>query len=119
MGSNIGNSPEQKLRLYREFLEQKIIAAASEYFSKFSRVWMTQDSAPAYLQKVDKCLQAEDYRVKKYLHPTTLDVLIKECYLRLLRDHQRDLLQKNTGLNSMLEENREAGTILLSTFEGI
>lgn len=102
MGSNYNN---KKLGVYTSDLEKYVIEHAGAYYQSKSREWMDQDSCPIYLEKVEKVLADEAQRVSKYLHGQTTGPLIKECYIHLLRAHQKELLRKKTGLFQLLANN--------------
>lgn len=70
-----------------------------------SREWMDQDSCPIYLDKVEKVLASETARVSAYLNRSTQEPLAKECYVQLLKTHQKELLRKKTGLFHLLSIN--------------
>jgi len=43
--------------------------------------------------------------VESYMHRNTLDPLLRECYVQLLKTHQDELLKKNTGVVHLLTIN--------------
>ena len=47
-------------------------------------------------------LASERNRVEAYLNRSTLDPLHKECYVQMLKTHQRELLRKKTGIFHLL-----------------
>jgi len=96
------NYNSQKLKLYKKDLETYVIDNAGEYYKRQSRIWMDDDSCPTYLEKAEKALAAEKSRVESYLHRSTLDALMKECYLHLLKAHQHELIRKRTGVTHLL-----------------
>ena len=68
----------KKLEVYKQELEKAVIAHAGQHYQRQSREWMDQDSAPVYMEKVEKILQAERNRVEAYLNRCTLEPLHKE-----------------------------------------
>ena len=55
--------------------------------------------------QVEKVLAAETARVSAYLNRNTQEPLAKECYVQLLKTHQKELLRKKTGLFHLLSIN--------------
>lgn len=70
---------------------------------------MDEDSCPTYLEKAEKMLNQEKNRVETYLNRATEEPLNRECYVRLLKDHQTELLNKKTGVRQMLDTNAIEG----------
>lgn len=102
MGTNYN---QQKLTIYKEQLEKKIIEHAQAFYKRTSRSWMAQDSAPNYLKKAEKMLAQEKARVDAYLNRNTHEPLRNACYVEILKNHQGPLLDKKTGIDSMLANN--------------
>ena len=92
----------KKLEVYKVDLEKAVIAHAGVYYQRKSREWMDQDSAPVYMEKVEKMLASERNRVEAYLNRSTLDPLHKELYVQMLKTHQKELLRKKTGIFHLL-----------------
>ena len=46
--------------------------------------------------------------MESYLNRVTLEPLKRECYVQLLKEHQKDLLSKKTGVEQMLATNASA-----------
>jgi len=99
MGQMYGN---RKLSVYVSELEKPLIKHAGDYYEATSRLWLEQDSCPVYLEKVEKVMSAEASRVHAYLNRNTLEPLQRECYVHLLKSHQKELLRKKTGLAHLL-----------------
>jgi len=99
------NYAGKKLSVYKTALEADLVAAAGNFYKRKSRSWMDEDSCPTYLEKAEKMLNHEKNRVESYLNPSTLEVLTKECYQQLLKEHQAELLNKKTGVHQMLTIN--------------
>ncbi len=102
MGFNFGN---KKLAVYSSDLERFIIDHAGDFYRRKSREWLDEDSCPVYMEKCEKILSAERNRVEAYLSRCTLEPLNRECYSKLLKAHQKELLAKKTGLFYLLSTN--------------
>jgi len=95
----------QKLNVYKNELEKHIVEHAGAFYKRKSREWMDEDSCPNYLEKAERMLNQEKKRVETYMNRNTLEPLNKQCYKRLLQDHQKELLEKKTGVFQMLSIN--------------
>mmetsp|Transcript_25987 Transcript_25987/g.46178 ORF Transcript_25987/g.46178 Transcript_25987/m.46178 type:complete len:745 (+) Transcript_25987:89-2323(+) len=102
LGYNLGG--QNKLRYYERQLQNDIVNDAGAFYRRCATSWLREDSCSAYLIKCEAALNAETARVKSYLHKSTLDPLIERCYTELLKVHQSQLLNKNTGMFYLLEE---------------
>lgn len=105
------NLPDTQLRVYKQDLETRLIEHAGQHYKRVARSWLDQDSCPNYLQKAEAHLHDEDSRVEDYLNQSTLEPLRREVYIRLLKEHQSELLQKGTGVRHMLANNRRDGEV--------
>jgi len=99
MGYNFG---DKKLKVYQSDLEKHVVDHAGDYYKRQSRSWMDQDSCPNYLEKAERMLNQEKNRVEAYLHRQTMEGLLKECYIQILKTHQDELLKKATGVQHLL-----------------
>jgi len=99
------NYNQKKLKVYEAELEKAIVEHAGAFYKRKSREWMDEDSCPNYLEKAERMLNQEKKRVETYMNRHTLEPLKKQCYQRLLQDHQTELLEKKTGVFQMLSIN--------------
>jgi len=99
------NYQDKGIKIYQIELEKYLLDHIADHYRRSANTWMSQDECPAYLAKAERILSEEKGRVESYLHRTTLDSFLKECYARVLKAHQNDLLRKNTGLVYMLSQN--------------
>ena len=98
------------LRVYQHELERPLLKATTEYYARECSSWLSTDSCPEYLRKVEERIREERRRCVDYLHPTTEAALLAACYDTLLIAHQTAILEKeNTGVKAMLEAHSEAG----------
>ena len=81
-----------------------------EYYNRKSDAWITTESTPSYLIKVEKVLEEERSRVTHYLSATTEAKLLAAVDKELLEKRQTQLLEKESSgckvmlLNDQLED---------------
>jgi hypothetical protein len=64
---------------------------------------LNTSSCSEYLIKVENTIQEEKSRTEEYLHYSTLPSLMNVIYEDLLKTHQKDLLEKDTGIVYLLD----------------
>ncbi len=97
--------------LYQTVLDKYLIEQTSDYYKRKSRSWLDQDSCPSYLHKAEQCMSQEQNRVDSYLNQVTMAPLLEAVFVQVLKEHQKELLNKSTGMNHMLELHQTEGTI--------
>lgn len=102
---DLGFKLDREIELYHDDLEVPMVVASQTCYSKWSRVWMDEDSTPDYLRRVESCLSKELDRLDRFLHHTSKAPLMSACQSALLMVHQEELLSKNSGIEAMLERN--------------
>ena len=96
------------LRVYQQDLERPLLKNTTEFYARECSSWLSTDSCPEYLRKVEERIHEERRRCVDYLHPTTEAALLAACYDTLLIAHQTAILEKeNTGVKAMLEAHSE------------
>ena len=97
------------LRVYQQDLERPLLKATADYYARECSSWLSTDSCPEYLRKVEERIREERRRCVDYLHSSTEAALLAVCYDTLLIAHQTGILEKeNTGVKAMLEAHSEA-----------
>lgn len=92
------------LRVYKIDFEKAFLAATGEFYSREVATWLSEDSCPEYLRKVEARFNAEKKRLMEYLHSSTEVELMKMLQQILLLRHQKEIIEKeNTGVKVMLE----------------
>uniref|UniRef100_A0A0G4FCL8 Cullin family profile domain-containing protein n=1 Tax=Chromera velia CCMP2878 TaxID=1169474 RepID=A0A0G4FCL8_9ALVE len=89
----------------REF-EEFLLPATSDFYVKQASGWLQMDSFPEYLRKAEECLREEDLRVERILHRTTGSKVRAVVINALLAQPQRQLLEKETALFYLLENEK-------------
>ncbi|KAF1333797.1 Cullin protein 1, partial [Globisporangium splendens] len=94
----------KSLDVYQTHLEAELVVASATYYERKSKAWLSEDSTPVYLQKVEDALQGERSRVARYLHKTTEPKLIKRLETVLLEVAQKELIEReNSGVIALLK----------------
>ncbi|TYZ59067.1 hypothetical protein PybrP1_012610 [[Pythium] brassicae (nom. inval.)] len=94
----------KSLDVYQTHLEAELVQVSATYYERKSAAWLSEDSTPVYLQKVEDALQGERGRVARYLHKTTEPKLIKRLEAVLLEAAQKELIEReNSGVIALLK----------------
>lgn len=97
-----------ELAIYRDDFQAKLIQETKQYYKQKSRKWMDEDSCPEYLLKAEACVNDEASRLQSYIDKSSEDSLMKATREELLKVHQKELLDKETGIARMLERTQSA-----------
>merc|ERR1719210_3121264 len=93
------------LAIYETEFQTAFINATKEYYQLASEKWLQQKSTPEYLVEVEQVEKNEMQRLNKYLHSGTSQAPLAHCLREtLLRKHQMQLLESDSGLIRMLDE---------------
>eukprot|EP00761_Pharyngomonas_kirbyi_P009744 gb/GECH01009762.1/.p1 GENE.gb/GECH01009762.1/~~gb/GECH01009762.1/.p1 ORF type:complete len:757 (+),score=124.82 gb/GECH01009762.1/:1-2271(+) len=93
------------LKAYENDLESLLIAETSEFYKRESSRWISEDSCPTYMLKVEERLQQELNRARSYLHESSENNLIKVAENELIKNHQTTLLEmQNSGFIPLLRD---------------
>lgn len=95
-----------KMDVYNTEFEEALLPATNDYFVRQSRGWFSEDSFPEYLRKAEAALLAEEQRVTNYLHRSTQPKLKQVVIQALLTQPQQQLLEKETSLVYLLDNNK-------------
>jgi len=100
----LGNKLKKvELQIYKEDFHKALVAQTKQYYKQKSRFWLDQQSCPEYLVQAEKCVQDEEGRLASYIDKYSNEGLMTAARDEILRNHQEELLNKATGINSMLE----------------
>ena len=97
-----------ELQIYKEDFQRGLVDDTKTYYSQKSRVWLDQMSCPEYLIQCEECVQAEEGRLASYINKSSQEGLMSATRDELLRNHQEELLGKDTGIAKMLERTQGA-----------
>ncbi|TMW55882.1 hypothetical protein Poli38472_008530 [Pythium oligandrum] len=98
---------KKSLTVYEEHFEKALIEASESYYSAKSKAWLSEDSTPVYLQKVEEALQSERSRVERYLNSVT-DSKLSNCLEGvLLEKTESELIEReNSGVIALLRNDK-------------
>ncbi|KAF4323537.1 hypothetical protein JM18_001041 [Phytophthora kernoviae] len=97
----------KSLDVYQSCLETDLVATSATYYERKSKGWLSEDSTPVYLQKVEEALQSERNRVHTYLHKSTEPKLVKKLESVLLEAAQKELVEReNSGVIALLKNDK-------------
>ncbi|KAF7027241.1 hypothetical protein CFC21_039302 [Triticum aestivum] len=89
--------------LYELDFEKAFCKGTKDYYSKKAQIWMSEDSCPEYMLKVEDSLQKEKERVGHYLHASTEEKLLEGTILELISWRAEEILYKeNSGCRVLL-----------------
>ncbi|DBA04843.1 TPA: hypothetical protein N0F65_004480 [Lagenidium giganteum] len=95
------------LDVYINHFETELINTSAVYYERKSAAWLSEDSTPVYLQKVEEALQSERSRVARYLHKSTESKLIHRLELVLLQAVEKELIEReNSGVIALLKNDK-------------
>ena len=92
---------EKNLQLYQESFENLFLDHTNQYYTRKSNEFLMQNPIDQYMKKVEIWLKEEEKRVNLYLHPSTLEKLVKTLEQVLIWIH----LEKFHGEFKQLLEN--------------
>merc|ERR1719464_2445203 len=99
------NYKGNELGIYQNDFQSHFIRETKKYYELTAEKWLQTKSTPEYLIEVEKVQEAEMDRLVSYLHPGTSEQPLMHCLREtLLRRHQGQLLEQDSGLIRMLDE---------------
>merc|ERR1719499_45377 len=99
------NYKGNELGIYTQEFQSHFIRETKKYYDLTAEKWLQTKSTPEYLIEVERVQEAEMDRLVSYLHPGTSEQPLMHCLREtLLRRHQNTLLDQDSGLIQMLNE---------------
>merc|ERR1719433_1742521 len=99
------NYKGNELGIYQNDFQSHFIRETKKYYELTAEIWLQTKSTPEYLIEVERVQDAEMNRLESYLHSETSKQPLMHCLREtLLRRHQAKLLDQDSGLIRMLEE---------------
>jgi len=77
---------EPTLTIYKQFFEIPFLEDTKQFYQLEAANFLNEKPVSEYLKKVAQWLDEEVHRVQSYLHPSTLQLLIKNVEDVLIRD---------------------------------
>ncbi|XP_052251215.1 cullin-2-like isoform X2 [Dreissena polymorpha] len=78
---------KHSLQLYEEVFEQQFISQTGAFYRHEAAKLKDECTCSEYMDKVIKKLQEEDFRSRKFLHPSSYNKVTHECQERMVGDH--------------------------------
>ncbi|WAQ93638.1 CUL2-like protein [Mya arenaria] len=75
------------LQLYEEIFEQQFLSETGQFYRSEAAKLKDECTCSEYMEKVIKKLQDEDFRSRKFLHPSSYGKVTHECQQRMVADH--------------------------------
>jgi cullin 1 len=91
------------LLIYKEHFQTELISETRKWYKGKSREWLDSSSCPEYLKLAEDCVKKEENRLALYIHKSSKDELMRATRDELLMNHQEELLNKDSGIDRMLE----------------
>jgi len=99
------NYKGNELGIYQTEFQTHFIRETKKYYDVTAERWLQTKSTPEYLVEVEQVQINEMNRLVSYLHPGTSEQPLMHCLREtLLRKHQVTLLDQDSGLIRMLDE---------------
>merc|ERR1719433_744127 len=99
------NYKGNELGIYQNDFQSHFIRETKKYYELTAEKWLQTKSTPEYLIEVERVQDAEMNRLESYLHSETSEQPLMHCLREtLLRKHQETLLDQDSGLIRMLDE---------------
>lgn len=94
---------------YNKDFEAYILEDTATYYSLKAALWISEDSCPQYLVKVEESLKQEKDRVAHYLHSSTEHKLLEKVQNELLSPfYETQLLEmEDSGCHALLKAGRK------------
>ncbi|XP_057871638.2 cullin-1 [Cryptomeria japonica] len=92
---------------YVNDFEAPMLQESETYYSRKAALWITEYSCPAYLFKVEECLQLEKDRVSNYLDASTEQKLLDKLENELLTRYKDQILQRDCGPWDLLRAHKK------------
>lgn len=75
------------LQLYEEVFESRFLKETGDFYRSEAAKLKDECVCSDYMEKVIKKLQEEDFRSRKFLHPSSYGKVTHECQQRMVADH--------------------------------
>lgn len=100
----LGNKLKKvELQIYKDDFHKALIEKTRRYYKQKSRQCLDQSSCPEYLVQAEVCINEEEGRLSSYIDKYSKDGLMAATREELLKVHQTEILNKETGINKMLD----------------
>ncbi|KAH8243639.1 hypothetical protein KR032_009051, partial [Drosophila birchii] len=95
---NLSSNAEDKLEIYRENFEMAYLKATAEFYRLKSAEQQQENGVLAYMKYADSKLREEEVRAKRYLEPSSFNILTYTLVKVLIVDHLNSIIAECPAL---------------------
>lgn len=92
--------------VYEHHFQTPLLVSIHSHYKTKAALWIQSESCSEYLIKAETSLADEEERATYYMHPNSKSHVVDAVQTELLKDVQMDLIEKDTGCNAMLRDNK-------------
>ncbi|CAF4464968.1 unnamed protein product [Rotaria sp. Silwood2] len=97
------------LEIYKDYFEVPFLQYTEQFYRQEAANFLIHNSMTKYLKKIEQRFQEETYRVQSYLHPSTLEPLMKNLERILIHEQVEEIYTQAKAL--LHDENYSVGRI--------
>ncbi|ALC46200.1 Cul-5 [Drosophila busckii] len=95
---NLSSNAEDKLEIYRENFEKAYLKATADFYRLKSAEQQQENGVLAYMKYADSKLREEEIRAKRYLEPSSFNILTSRLVKVLIVDHLNSIIAECPAL---------------------
>ncbi|EDV92709.1 cullin-5 [Drosophila grimshawi] len=95
---NLSSNSEDKLEIYREHFEKAYLKATADFYRLKSAEQQQENGVLAYMKYADAKLREEEVRAKRYLEPSSFNILTCRLVKVLIVDHLNSIIAECPAL---------------------
>ncbi|KAH8311019.1 hypothetical protein KR044_003885 [Drosophila immigrans] len=95
---NLSSNAEDKLEIYREHFEKAYLKATADFYRLKSTEQQQENGVLAYMKYADAKLREEEVRAKRYLEPSSFNILTCRLVKVLIVDHLNSIIAECPAL---------------------
>ncbi|CAF4909860.1 unnamed protein product [Rotaria sp. Silwood2] len=86
------------LEIYKDYFEVPFLQYTEQFYRQEAANFLIHNSMTKYLKKIEQRFQEETYRVQSYLHPSTLEPLMKNLERILIHEQVEEIYTQAKAL---------------------
>lgn len=103
---NLSSNMEDKLQIYRDYFEAAYLKATASFYRLKAAEQQQANGVLAFMKYADAKLREEEARAKRYLEPSSYNVLAQTCVRVLVGDHMNTIIAECAPLIREYETER-------------
>lgn len=107
MLNRLGTASEDPVKPMKALCDE-MEKATEDYYEAKAKTWITENSCPEYLLKAETALMEERRMIEGYLDSSLETPILSKFYHAVIEVQETDLLEKETGLLYLLQQNKRA-----------